>query len=216
MCSSDLLKLTCQECLTLRMEVGVGEFARRGRPLASVCNCGKPSEKLVKRINAEYAIDAYRTIEQDPGFGIQQLVDIAVKALSPGVNDTTTAATAVDYLSEVLCELATRRLESAHFFSGSELKIIVRGFTFQKLLHDAFEQIVENAHGNQAVMTHLLKSLKEIGPVVPNGCRRQALVEQLGVIAELAQHTLKSTLARERVEARIAEVRSLLIINAPS
>ena len=65
-------------------------------------------------------------------------------------------------------------------------------------------------------MTHLLKSLKEIGPVVPNGCRRQALVEQLGVIAELAQHTLKSTLARERVEARIAEVRSLLIINAPS
>jgi len=45
-------------------------------------------------------------VEQDPAFGIRQLVDVALKALSPGINDTSTAAMCVDYLAAILARLA--------------------------------------------------------------------------------------------------------------
>lgn len=64
-----------------------------------------------RRIRGFYGVAPHRTIEQDPGFGIRQIVDIALKAISPGINDVTTAAMCIDRLTEILVRLADRRIE---------------------------------------------------------------------------------------------------------
>ena len=67
-------------------------------------------KEIVAALQAAYHIDRHRTVEQDPAFGIRQIVDMALRALSPGINDTTTAVMCVDYLTAILARLASRRI----------------------------------------------------------------------------------------------------------
>jgi uncharacterized membrane protein len=72
----------------------------------------------IAALQAAYTIDRHRTVEQDSAFGIRQIVDMALKALSPGINDTTTAVMCVDYLSAILARLASRPIPSSHRYEG--------------------------------------------------------------------------------------------------
>ena len=90
------------------MERGIGEFVVEGAPLVSVAGPDEPDEESTAELKAIYFISRQRSLQQDAGFGIRQIVDIAMKALSPGVNDTTTAVMCVDYLSAILARLAVR------------------------------------------------------------------------------------------------------------
>lgn len=202
--TSALIKIACRENLVLRMEVAVGEFAYLKKALVSITSCPPPDQKLIRKINRAYGINSHRTVEQDPGFGLRQLVDMAVKALSPGINDTTTAVTAVDHLSQLLCEIATRRLQPSHHYNGQELRIIARGASFQALLNQAFDIIIENAEGNKAVLTHLLSSLERIAGSTDNPARLQALLEQAQAVAEMAAASIKSSRTSEKAKAHAA------------
>ena len=75
------------------------------------------------RPNAAYNISSHRTVDQDPAFGIRQIVDMALKALSPGVNDTSTAVMCVDYLTAILARLAARKFPALHRYEGDELRV---------------------------------------------------------------------------------------------
>ena len=90
------------------MECGIGEFIVEGSPLASFNSEVEFDEEAQSELEDLYVISQYRTIDQDSGFGIRQLVDIALKALSPGVNDTTTAIVCIDYLGAILTERVER------------------------------------------------------------------------------------------------------------
>jgi uncharacterized membrane protein len=92
------------------MERGIGEFVVEGAPLMSVAGLSGPDDEAAAELKAVYVISRQRTVQQDAGFGIRQIVDIAMKALSPGVNDTTTAVMCVDYLGAILARLAVRGL----------------------------------------------------------------------------------------------------------
>ena len=85
-----LLKLARKHGIIVRMERGIGEFIVDGIPLMSLAaGPGRPSEKTATELNEVYVISRHRLVHQDAGFGIRQIVDIAMKSLSPGVNDTT-------------------------------------------------------------------------------------------------------------------------------
>ncbi|MDZ7581712.1 MAG: DUF2254 family protein [Deltaproteobacteria bacterium] len=120
----------------LRMERGIGEFVVEAAPLVSVVGPGGLVDETTAEINAAYVISRQRTVETDAGFGIRQIVDIAMKALSPGINDTTTAVMCVDYLTAILSRLA-----ASHRLDQGELRVIARGPSFESLLAEAFDQI---------------------------------------------------------------------------
>lgn len=89
-----------------------------------------PLEKeIIADVQGAYGIDRHRTVEQDSGFGIRQIVDMALRALSPGINDTTTAVTCVDYLTAILGRLASRPIPSSRRYEEGELRIIAIGPT---------------------------------------------------------------------------------------
>jgi len=135
---------------------------------------------------------------------------VALKALSPGVNDTTTAVTCVDYLTRILARLAPQHIPESHRYQDGELRVITVGPSFQSLLSEAFDQIRENAKGNLGIMLRMLGALRTIASLTANPGRRQALHEQVEWIAELAKRTIESPHDRTRFESRLAQVRDAL------
>ena len=165
---------------------------------------------MIAALNKAYSISRHRTVEQDPSFGIRQIVDMALKALSPGVNDTSTAVMCVDYLTAILARLAVRQFPPSHRHDGEALRVITMAPTFKGLLAEAFDQIRGNTTGNVAVMARMLGALHTIGSLTTDQPRRKALHEQVQWIAELADHSIASTHDRARIERRLMEVREAL------
>lgn len=203
-----LLEFAIEHHTVVRMECGVGDFIAQGRPIASLALARPPDRRTVKHVNGLYAVDAYRTTDQDAAYGLRQLVDIALKALSPGINDTTTAVTALDYLSVILQRLAGRAVESPYRSEHSRLRVIARGPTFAHLVELAFGQILENAEGNTGVLVRMLRVIEEVAAVTPSPARRQRLLERIEVIEEVALRGAKSTQARGTIEAHIRSARA--------
>ena len=180
----DSLLVAARELGTIvRMECGIGEFVVEGTPLISVAHPAGLDEETADALNAVYVISPHRTVEQDASFGIRQLVDIALKALSPGINDTTTAVMCVNYLAAILARLASRPIATVRRLDRGELRVIARGPCFESLLAEAFDQIRQNAEGNVAVLTRQLQSLEIIASQTANTQRRQSLRQQAILIA---------------------------------
>jgi uncharacterized membrane protein len=174
------------------MERGIGEFVVEGAPLMSVARRDGPDDEAAAELNTVYVISRQRTVQQDVGFGIRQIVDIAMKALSPGINDTTTAVMCVDYLGAILARLAVREIATPRRLDEGELRVIARGPCFESLLAEAFDQIRQNAEGNVAVLTRQLQSLEIIAGQTANTRRRQALRQQADLITAVAERTIPS------------------------
>ena len=196
-----LLAFASERGTIVRMECGIGEFVVEGTALISVADPGGLDEDTTDELNAIYVISPHRTVEQDASFGIRQLVDIALKALSPGIDDTMTAVICVDYLTAILVRLASRPIATARRLDQGELRVIARGPSFPSLLAEAFDQIRQNAAGNVAVLTRLLQALEIIAGQTANELRRQALRQQAELIVAVAERTIASLHDRGDVDA---------------
>ncbi len=205
-----ILELARNHRTIVRMERGVGAFAVQGAVLASLALTYPPDQGMIADLNRAYSISRHRTIEWDPAFGIRQIVDIALKALSPGVNDTSTAVMCVDYLTAILARLSGRRYPSSHRYEGEALRVIASVPTFEALLAEAFDQIRGSAAGNVAIIARLLGAIDTVGSLTVNPRHRRALDEQVQWIAELAGRTLPAPQDRARIERRLDHVREAL------
>ena len=191
--------LACSSQSVFRMHVGIGEFAAFDSPLVSLYSSSFMNEKLVKNIQATYSINSLRTIEQDAGFGIRQIVDIALKALSPGVNDTTTAVTCIDYLTAINLRLADRRIAHALVFEDGRLRVIVKGPSFERFVGESFDEIRANARGNATVILRLLHSLKTIGAATDDASRSSLISKHISLLEDLTNRTIDSEYDAARI-----------------
>jgi uncharacterized membrane protein len=208
---SEALLCLARELKTIvRMECGVGDFVVRDTPLASLAQEVPLEEESVDALLAAYSVARYRTVHQDCAFGIRQMVDIALHALSPGVNDTTTAVMCVDYLMEILAQLASREIPSSHRYEEGKLRVIAIGPTFATLVGDSFDQIRGSAAGNLGVMLRMLGALQTIARLTASPNRRHVLREQVECIAELAERTIASPHDQELLKNRLAVVRAAI------
>lgn len=200
-----LFDVAREQDVVVRMETGIGEFVIEGSPLASVAG-KQPDEESILRLNAAYAVGRDRTVQQDAAYGIRQLVDVALKALSPGINDTTTAINCVDYLGAILARLAARPVETPGRSDGHRLRLITRGPTFAGLLAEAFDQIRQNAEGNVAVLARLLQILEIVAKRTTDVHRVLALRHQADLAAETAERSVPTAHDRAAIRATRAQM----------
>lgn len=170
----------------VRMDKAVGEFVVEGQPLCWIAAQEPPAAEQVSTINTIYSIDRERTIEQDPRYGIGQIVDLALRALSAAANDTASALMAVDYLSAILLRAAGRRIPSPYRYHEGRLRAIARGPCFGDLLADALDQLRRNARGNVVVLLRLAQVLDTLRLAVRGKGRRALLCQQAERLAEAA------------------------------
>ena len=208
--NATLMRLAREHQTVVRMERGIGEFVVQDTMLASLALEDPPGKEIIADLQEAYSINRFRTVEHDSAFGIRQIVDMALKALSPGINDTTTAVMCVDYLTAILARLAPRQIPSSRRYEEGELRVIAIGPTFEDLLAASFDQIRSSAKGNVAIMLRMLGAIQTIAGLTAGPSRRRALREQVQWIAELAERTIESAHDRERLESRLARVREAL------
>ena len=211
-----LLRVAREHRTVVRMECGIGEFVVHDTVLASIAMEAPPGEEVIGDLQAAYGIDRHRTVEQDAAFGIRQIVDMALRALSPGVNDTTTAVMCVDYLTAILGRLASRAIPSSHRYENEDLRVITIGPTFVSLVAESFDQIRDSAKGNVAVLLRILAAIRTIAGLTDSPGRRRVLGEHMQAIAELADRTIDSPRDRARFESGLASVRETLETGATS
>ena len=222
-----LLKLTTERRAIIKMEHGIGEFVVAGAPLVSVTNAEKTSEdfpvgaEITKSLNRLYAIDNFRTIDQDAAFGIRQIVDIVMKALSPGINDTTTAVICIDYLTAIVSHLAAHPFPSCYRFSAGRLHVIAKSPSFEDLIDLAFNQPRQNAKDNVAIILRLLHALELIANRIRAGNdlhneqlelpaekrieRLEMVLRHIRMIVDAARQNVNSTDDRAEIEEHIAK-----------
>jgi uncharacterized membrane protein len=203
------MRLARSHGCTIAMKRGVGDFVGKGSTVASVSLA--LSEKAIEQISETSTIGRYRTLDQDAAFGIRQLVDIALRALSPGVNDTTTAAVCVDHLGSVLAELAGRKIESRFRKDDTgALRVVARRATFASLLDEAFDQIRDNAANNPAIYLRMLDAIQAIGERSNEGSKLNALAGKVSLIETEAKRTLVAEYNLAIVQQRVSEVKKFL------
>ena len=205
--SAALLRLVRDHKTIVRMERGIGEFVVRGTAIASIALAAPPPEEIIAGVQAAYGIDRHRTVEQDAAFGIRQIVDMALRALSPGVNDTTTAVMCVDYLTAILARLASRPVPSSHRYEDGELRMITVGASFASLVAESFDQIRGSANGNVAILLRMLAAIETIASLTDSPSRRGVLREHVRGIAELADRSIAAPRDRSQFENRLARAR---------
>jgi uncharacterized membrane protein len=208
--NTGLLRIAQEKKTVVQMEHGIGAFVVQNTTLVSLALEDPPDQETITALQETFSISRYRMVEQDAAFGIRQIVDMALKALSPGINDTTTAVMCVDYLSAILARLAPRQTPSSYRYAEGELRVITKGASFESLLAESFDQIRRNAKGDLAIMLRMLGAIQTLTSLTASPQRRRALREQVQRIAELAERTLESAHDRERIDTRLARVREAL------
>jgi len=210
-----LLRVARENDCLVRMELAIGSFVAEGSPLVSVAagaGAPAPPAHVDRQLHRAYVIGRQRTIEQDAGFGLRQLVDIALKALSPGVNDTSTAIICIDHLGDLLAYVGRRpfgrrlRSETGH----DQVRVIAHCPTYADYVTTAFDQIRVSGAANVAVLLRLLLTLETIARRTPAPARRQVLRQQRELIAEAAERKLETEYEREQVRRQLARLRPLL------
>ncbi len=173
-----LVRLAKEADLRLELLLPPGAWVQQHAPLFAVeRRSGEPEaddeddddeSTLADRLQERVGVGSQRSMRQDVGFGIQQLVDIAVKALSPGINDPTTATQCVDRLTQVLVAVG-RRDDPPLMITDDEdvARLAVQLPGFDSLLRQAFDQVRHFGAEMPVVMRHLAVSLATLHAALP-------------------------------------------------
>ena len=178
-----------------------GQFVMEAAPLAYVLPANAAAT-VAPAIEREVQIGRQRTLKQDVEFGIAQLVEIALRALSSAVNDTFTGLTCVDWLGDELRAFAAFPDDiGACIGDGGAIRVVWPPLRLARLTGSAFNQIRQAAVGNRAVSIRLLQTFARLAEQVDDLRFREALSQQVDALWEQvsAENLVKSD--RADVEA---------------
>jgi len=200
--------------ISVHLERRVGQFVPAGVPLARVSKPERvPAERTLHLI-AAFDIGPTRTMQQDVEFGIIQIVDIALRAMSPAVNDPSTAISCVDQLSRIIIVWIGRRPPPSYYYAPPHvLRLYVPWMSLDGLLDTAFEQIRHYAAGDVAVSLRLMRAFHDIARVTQNADFRAKLLERAQrVAAECAGHLPEGELVK--LQKRLAALKTHITVEA--
>ena len=151
----------------------------------------------------------YRTLTQDVSFGIDQLVEIAIRALSPAVNDTFTALTCIDWLGESLCKVTLRwHPARVHRDSHGFIRVITAEPSYERLVQRAFEKIRQASLGMPAVLIRQLEALTKIMADTSSAGQRRVLLEQGAMIQRASERSVPEAADRDDTRRRYEDLLS--------
>jgi uncharacterized membrane protein len=194
-----LFDLAERHSLIVRVEPSVGDYILPGEIVASVWPQDVDDDDVTAAIRAALVLGPERTLQADVAFGFQQLTDIAVKALSPGINDPTTAEICIDRLGELFVRLANRgKPDEVRSSEDGSVRVVLQGPPFAELVDRALDPIRHYGAGDPNVMAHLLGVLGRVATLVPSD-HCATIATQASRIQSAAMGRLTLAQDRERI-----------------
>lgn len=172
-----LTEFACKHKVCIKLKVSAGNFVTQGQPIIEANQALDEShgQNLLRHL----IIGEFRTGEDDPVYGIHQLVEVAVRALSPGINDPNTAISCIDWLRVIVKKFIECKLPSPLVFDeNNELRLITDALHFEKVVATAFNQIRQNAYSTPSVIIRLLEVLVELVSYCDTKAQATPLLEQ--------------------------------------
>lgn len=167
-----------------------GHFVTHGLPLARVWPPSVAGE-VVAALTRAHVTGPHRTLDQDAVFAIDQLVEIAIRALSPAVNDTFTALTCIDWLADGLCTASERRLpDGIHRDHGGAIRVIELGPSYPRMVNRAYDKIRQAGAAMPAVAIRLLESLGKVVAYTANDDQRAVLLRHAQMIYRACERSI--------------------------
>jgi uncharacterized membrane protein len=165
--------------ICLRLERRVGHFVPEGVALIRFSHGDRITDARGLELLSAIDIGPTRTMQQDVEFGVVQIVDVALRAISPAVNDPTTAISCVDQLSCILIRWINRAPPRSYYYDPPHiLRVAVPWIELNGLLDLAFEQIRHYAAADAGVSLRLMRVLADIASTAPTPSTHEILVER--------------------------------------
>lgn len=183
----------------IELLAAVGDTVADFTPVLQVFGAAHPIDE--RTLTRAIEMGNERTFEEDPKYALRLLVDIAIRALSPAINDPTTAVQALDQIQDLLMRLGRRRLEIGQFRDdGGELRLVVPYPSWEDFLALAFDEILHYGAESVQVMRRMGALLRDLDHRLPE--------ERRGALRHWEQrlHTSIARSFRDEEEKRAASI----------
>jgi uncharacterized membrane protein len=181
-----LIRLAAELGVVIHLRYRPGHFLVQCPPYATVWPADAAG-RVARELSRAHVTGPYRTLAQDVSFGVDQLVEIAIRALSPAVNDTFTALTCIDWIGDSLCNVTGRWHPTRVYRDAAGIvRLVTTETTYERLVQRAFEKIRQSGRGMPAVMIRQLDALAKIMERATAPEDRQLLLDQAAMIERLS------------------------------
>lgn len=212
-----LMEIACSNDLLLQVSYRAGKYTMKRDALVTVKSQEKIEEKIADSISGCFLIGSMRTPEHDPEYAIHQLVEVALRALSPGINDPFTAITCVDRLGAAISLLTTKTFPPIYVFdTDNTLRLIRTPVNFKGMVDAAFNQIRQYGSTSVAVTIRLLEVMENIAVHARSREQRDAIHRQAKMIDRVSSESFSEKYDRGDIRERYEKVlKALTITESP-
>jgi uncharacterized membrane protein len=199
---STLIDISRSRHAVIRLLHRPGHFVVEGQPLANVWPAAA-APGVARALGGAHATGPHRTLTQDLSFAVDQLVEIAIRALSPAVNDTFTALACIDWLGDGLCKIADRwQPATVHRDATGHVRVITVTVGFRRLVERAHDKIRQAGRAMPAVMIRQLDGLAKVMAHTTSSAQREVLLEQAAMILRASEESVPEEADRADVRRR--------------
>ncbi len=203
---SALVSLAVKHNVVIRLRHRSGHFVVKQEVIADVLPGDRAEEELAACINRAMILGRHRTPTQDIEYAVDQLVEIAVIALSPGINGTFTAISCIDRLGNALSKLAGKVFYSPYHHRNDVIRLVTSQVQFRDLLDASINQIRQGSRNNAAVSIRLLEVLEKVARQATEPEVREAVLRQATMIDRGCGEALPEGEDRQDVHERFNRV----------
>lgn len=201
--------------LLIRLEVEIGEFVLPGQVVMRVWPSSPMPATLPAELFDALVLGLERTPHQDIKHGLIEIMDIAVKAMSPSVNDPTTAVNCIHRMAELLLDLAWReRGDGVERDDAGTVRLIIRRPRLDEAVGLAFHQVRHYSADNATVMIVLIETLANLAALSPRAAR-PAFTTQLDAVVHTARARIRDQTDSQRVERAAAAAQERIRAEPP-
>jgi uncharacterized membrane protein len=200
-----IVKAACEADAVVELDARSGHLLIAGIAAGRVWPAGAVSEKFTKKVEGGLIVGSERTPVQDLEFSIRQMVEIGVRALSPGVNDPYTALVTIDRLSLSLARIMERGAPHEQWCDDDgHLRLIMPNSHFEGLLDASFNMIRQYGDGSAAVLIRLAERLSDLYALADEK-QRKDIRRHLDMIMRAGRRSLPEPDDVAALESRIPQ-----------
>jgi uncharacterized membrane protein len=206
---AQLIGIAARTDSVIRLDHRPGHFIAAGSPLATVWPGGAAAQ-VALALSKAHVTGPHRTLMQDPVFAIDQLVEIAIRALSPAVNDTFTALTCIDWLSAGLSQVSGRSIsEGVYRDKFNRVRLIETDPSYDRMVNRSFDKVRQAARGMPAVIIRMLDALAIVAAATMSHQQRRVLTRQAEMILRAAEESVSEPNDLEDIRNRYQRLMAL-------
>ncbi|TWU25132.1 hypothetical protein Pla52o_14300 [Novipirellula galeiformis] len=189
--TTGMLQIATDNDLTIRMRFRAGDFITPGDVLMLASPKTRVNDELVERMIATFVSGSQRTAHQNLRFVFNQLVEVAMRALSPGVNDPFTAINCLDWLQSALQNMAEREFPDAYRYDDDHhLRIVAEPETFEDFASLVFDQLRPYVAADRNAAVHMMEMIAKVALSASSQSHRRLLVRHGGALRRECKNVL--------------------------